>query len=68
MDETKQQFIREILKREKIINENKELLKSTKYKRLIKIYIKILTDEIRTYENEYYQLTSNKIYQGDCHE
>lgn len=64
----KQEYIREIIKRDKLIHENKELLKETKTtssKRLIKCFTKILTEEIKMYENKYYNLTSNRIYQGE---
>jgi len=68
MDESKQLYIKEILKLERIINENKVLLKQTKHKKLIKCFIKMLTEEVRYYENKYYQLTTNNIYKGDGYE
>ena len=68
MDDVKQLYIKEILKLEDIINENKILLKQTKQKKLIKCIIKMLTEEVNTYKNKYYQLITNDVHKGEYYE
>lgn len=66
--ELKQEYIREIIRLDKLINENKVLLKEVKQrsvKRLIKCFITMLKEEVKSYENKYYNITSTNIYKGE---